>query len=306
MSKIVVSEPQAPATGLSGLKYLVLAMRPKQWTKNSMLFLGLIFSLNLRNPGLVALTVASFVLFCLLSSAIYLVNDLVDLEKDRKHPLKRMRPLASGKLAPPLAILAAFALFVIAIPLSFAINYRFGLVAVAYVVLMLAYSYGLKHIVLVDVFAIAGGFVLRAVAGAEAIDVPISPWLYVCTVLGALFIGLSKRRHELILLNDNAPTHRKILDEYSPAMLDQMISIVTATTIMAYSLYTFSAENLPRNNAMMLTIPFVLYGAFRYLYLVHLKNAGGTPEEILLQDKPLLLDIVLWLIVSAGVLYYFR
>ncbi len=306
MSKIVVSEPQAPATGLSGLKYLVLAMRPKQWTKNSMLFLGLIFSLNLRNPGLVALTVASFALFCLLSSAIYLVNDLVDLEKDRKHPLKRTRPLASGKLAPPLAILAAFALFVIAIPLSFAINYRFGLVAVAYVVLMLAYSYGLKHIVLVDVFAIAGGFVLRAVAGAEAIDVPISPWLYVCTVLGALFIGLSKRRHELILLNDNAPTHRKILDEYSPAMLDQMISIVTATTIMAYSLYTFSAENLPRNNAMMLTIPFVLYGAFRYLYLVHLKNAGGTPEEILLQDKPLLLDIVLWLIVSAGILYYFR
>lgn len=234
------------------------------------------------------------------------MNDLVDLEKDRKHPLKSTRPLASGKLPPAVAVFATFTLLTIAVPLSFATSFQFGIAVASYVVLMLAYSFGLKHIVLIDVFAIAAGFVIRAVAGAVAISVPISPWLYVCTVLGSLLIALGKRRHELILLNDGASRHRRILDEYSPAMLDQMVGIVTATTIMAYSLYTFSAENLPRNNTMMLTIPFVLYGAFRYLYLIHVKNAGGTPEEMILKDRPLLLDVVLWVVTSAGILYYYR
>ncbi|MCL5264616.1 MAG: decaprenyl-phosphate phosphoribosyltransferase [Chloroflexi bacterium] len=305
MSKIAL-ERTAAATGAQTLKYLLISMRPKQWTKNFMLFFGLIFSYNLRNPSLIVLTVAGFAIFCLLSSGIYLVNDLVDLEKDRKHPLKSKRPIASGKLPQALATFAAFLLLIVSIPLAFILNYSFGLIAVGYVTLMLAYSYGLKHLVLIDVFAIAAGFVLRAVAGAEAISVPISPWLYVCTALGALFLGLSKRRHELILLNDDATGHRKILEEYSAPMLDQMITIVTAMTIMGYSLYTFSAENLPRNNSMMLTIPFVLYGAFRYLYLIHLKNAGGSPEDILLKDKPLLLDVALWVVVSAGILYYSR
>lgn len=305
MSKTMASEKAAATFALS-LKYLLIAMRPKQWTKNSLLFFGLIFSLNLRDPKMIAITVAAFILFCLVSSAIYLVNDLVDLEKDRKHPLKSTRPLASGKLPPAVAVFATFTLLTIAVPLSFATSFQFGIAVASYVVLMLAYSFGLKHIVLIDVFAIAAGFVIRAVAGAVAISVPISPWLYVCTVLGSLLIALGKRRHELILLNDGASRHRRILDEYSPAMLDQMVGIVTATTIMAYSLYTFSAENLPRNNTMMLTIPFVLYGAFRYLYLIHVKNAGGTPEEMILKDRPLLLDVVLWVVTSAGILYYYR
>ncbi|MBI4320233.1 MAG: decaprenyl-phosphate phosphoribosyltransferase [Chloroflexi bacterium] len=288
------------------MKYLFLALRPKQWTKNFMLFFGLIFALKLKDPGMVALAVAAFVVFCLLSSGIYLINDLVDLENDRKHPLKCRRPLASGNLSATVAVVAALLLLGTMIPAGLALNRNFGLAAIAYVVLMFAYSFSLKHIVLVDVFAIAAGFVLRAVGGALVIDVPISPWLYVCTVLGALFLGLSKRRHELILLNDDATSHRKILDEYSPAMLDQMITIVTATTVMAYSLYTFSAENLPKNHAMMLTIPFVLYGTFRYLYLIHLKNAGGNPEEILIKDKPLIMDISLWLATAVAVLYVFR
>ncbi|MBI2954025.1 MAG: decaprenyl-phosphate phosphoribosyltransferase [Chloroflexi bacterium] len=301
-----MASEKAAATFALSLKYLLIAMRPKQWTKNSLLFFGLIFSLNLRDPKMIAITVAAFILFCLVSSAIYLVNDLVDLEKDRKHPLKSTRPLASGKLPPAVAVFATFTLLTIAVPLSFATSFQFGIAVASYVVLMLAYSFGLKHIVLIDVFAIAAGFVIRAVAGAVAISVPISPWLYVCTVLGSLLIALGKRRHELILLNDGASRHRRILDEYSPAMLDQMVGIVTATTIMAYSLYTFSAENLPRNNTMMLTIPFVLYGAFRYLYLIHVKNAGGTPEEMILKDRPLLLDVVLWVVTSAGILYYYR
>jgi len=292
--------------GMVSLKYLLIAARPKQWTKNALVFFGLIFSMNLFNPRMVALTVVGFVVFCAISSGVYLINDLADIQNDRRHPVKSRRPLASGKLRPSVAVGAASALLVGSLFISFRLNQAFGFVALGYVALNVAYSYGLKHIVLVDVFAIAGGFVLRAMAGAVIIAVPISPWLYACTVLGALFLGFGKRRHELILLEGKATTHRPILEEYTAPMLDQLITIVTATTIMAYSLYTFSAPNLPRNNAMMLTIPFVLYGAFRYLYLVHLKNAGGSPEEMLLKDKPLLFDVLLWVAASATILYAFK
>ena len=292
--------------GVGSLRYLLIAARPKQWTKNALVFFGLIFSMNLFHPQMVALSVASFVIFCALSSGIYLINDLADIEKDRRHPIKCKRPLASGKLHPNVAVAVATALLVGSLGVSFYLSQAFALVALGYVALNVAYSFGLKHIVLVDVFAIAAGFVLRAVAGAVIIAVPISPWLYACTVLGALFIGFGKRRHELILLEGKAMTHRPILQEYTAPMLDQLITIVTATTIMAYSLYTFSAPNLPKNNAMMLTIPFVLYGAFRYLYLVHLRNAGGSPEEMLLKDKPLLLDVALWVAASATILYVFK
>lgn len=288
------------------IKGLLLSLRPKQWTKNVIIFFGLIFSLNLFDSAMVLTAIAAFLIFCVLSGVVYLVNDIADLEKDRMHPLKRYRPLPSGLITPRLAVAAAAILLLGGLSAAFALGLQFGLVATGYVLLMFAYSFGLKHLVIIDVFVIAGGFVLRAVAGAVAIAVPISPWLYVCTALGALFIGFGKRRHELVLLNDDATKHRRILDEYTPAMLDQMITIVTATTIMAYSLYTFTAERLPPNHAMMITIPFVLYGVFRYLYLIHLKDAGGSPEEMMLRDAPLAVDIVLWVVAAVAILYFFR
>jgi len=285
---------------------LLYTWRPKQWTKNSVLFVGLVFSLNLFQPRLVALTVAAFALFCLLSGAIYTINDLVDLEQDRQHPLKRHRPLASGALSPKTALLCAAILVAVALPTSFWLSWRFGLLALAYLGLMVAYSFWLKNLVILDVFAIAGGFVLRVVAGAAVIGVPVSPWLYACTILGALFLGFTKRRHELVLLNEGAPQHRPILQEYTVEFLEGMIAVVTSGIVMAYSLYTFSAENLPPNHAMMLTIPFVLYGIFRYLYLIHLRGAGGSPEEVLLSDRPLLISVALWGLTAIGVLYFFR
>jgi len=282
---------------------LLRATRPKQWTKNLIIFFGLVFSFNLFHPGVAARAVLAFVLFCLLSSAIYLINDLTDLEKDRAHPRKKNRPLASGRLRPFPAKVAAALFLGVGLLASFTLSPAFGLSAVAYVSLMVAYSFGLKHVAIIDVFALAGGFVLRAVAGALAIGVPISPWLYVTTVLGALFLGFSKRRHELVLLNDYAGHHRRVLEEYTPELLDEMIAVVTASIVMAYSLYTFSAENLPSNRSMMLTIPFVLYGIFRYLYLIRLKDEGGSPEEILLRDRPVLVDVILWGLASVVILY---
>lgn len=296
------------------LTHLLVEMRPKQWTKNAVIFLAFVFSINQywkplelsRVPILLALTALAFVLFCLVSSSVYLINDMIDLDKDRKHPTKRRRPLAAGNLTIGQAITFLIVLLVVSLPLSFLVDLTFGLVAVGYFALNLAYSMALKNMVIVDVFAIAGGFVLRAVAGAVIIDVPITPWLYVCTMLGALFLGFSKRRHELVLLNDGATQHRAILKEYTPELLEEMIAVVTSSTVMAYSLYTFTAESLPSNRAMMLTIPFVLYGVFRYLYLIHLRNEGGSPEEILLKDKPLIVDIALWLITSVAILVLFR
>ena len=294
-------------------RYLLVAMRPKQWPKNTIIFLALAFSMNeswrlSQVQALVratALTMLAFVLFCLVSSAVYLINDLVDIERDRQHPKKRFRPLASGKLSPRAALIAAIVLVWVAIPASFALSPGLGVAAMTYFVLNLAYSFILKHVVILDVLAIAGGFVLRAVAGALVIAVSISPWLYIVTTLGSLFLGFSKRRHEILVLDD-ARKHRKILDEYTPEFLDQMISIVASSTVMAYSLYTFSAPNLPKNNAMMLTIPFVLFGIFRYLYLIHLKNEGGSPEDVLLKDIPIIAVIALWLLTSLTILFVYR
>ncbi|MDA8219642.1 MAG: decaprenyl-phosphate phosphoribosyltransferase, partial [Dehalococcoidales bacterium] len=246
---------------------------------------------------------AGFILFCALSSGIYLLNDLADIANDRNHPRKRYRPIASGWVPPRLAAIASAVLIATALPLSFLINVPFGILAASYVAVTAAYTYYFKHIVILDVFGLSAGFVIRAVAGAAAVAVPISPWLYVCTVLGALFIGINKRRHELLLLESQANAHRPILQEYTAELLGHMTSVVTSTLVMAYSLYTFSAPNLPENHAMMLTVPFVLYGIFRYLYLVHVKNGGGSPEEALLTDVPLLLDALLWLVASVVILY---
>ena len=293
---------------------LVASFRPKQWTKNGLVFLALVFSVNQYwTPAdldttllLLRDTFFAFLLFSFLSSAEYLLNDLVDVAQDREHPQKRYRPLAAGRLSPTVVLGSAGLLAAAGLLGSFLLAPVFGLVASGYVALMVAYTLVLKHLVILDVFVIAGGFLLRAVGGAAVIGVPVSPWLYLCTTLGALFIGLTKRRQELVLLQDQASSHRRILREYTPALLDQMINVVTSSTVITYSLYTFSAESLPANHAMMLTIPFVLYGIFRYLYLVHTRNLGGSPEEVLLRDKPLLLDILLWLAVSGAILVMFR
>ncbi|TAK33789.1 MAG: decaprenyl-phosphate phosphoribosyltransferase [Chloroflexota bacterium] len=293
---------------------LLVTARPRQWTKNAIIYLALFFSINLSwrpsDPSelvdKLATVSLAFVIFCLLSSVVYVLNDLVDLEKDRQHPIKRFRPLAAGTLRPRTAILTAVLALIVCVLISLQLHPLFGVIGAAYLLMQVAYSFWLKHMVLIDVFVIASGFVMRAVAGAVVIGVPISPWLYVCTALGALFLGFSKRRQELVLLSGNASRHRRILEEYSPKLLDEIIAVITSSTVMAYSLYTFSADNLPRNHVMMLTIPFVLYGVFRYLYLVHQKNAGGSPEEVLLRDRPLLCDIVLWLATSVAILIVFR
>jgi 4-hydroxybenzoate polyprenyltransferase len=252
-----------------------------------------------------ATATVAFILFCALSGVVYLINDLVDIEKDRCHPTKRFRPLALGALQRSHAIAAMVALLVVTLPLSFLLDPMFGAIALIYFLTMLAYSYLLKNIVIIDVFTLAVGLVLRAVAGAAAINVPASPWLYVCTALLALFIGFSKRRHELVLLEGDATNHRAILKEYTVQVLDEMIAVTTASFVMAYSLYTFFAENLPKNHSMMLTIPFALYIVFRLLYLVHIKNEGGSPEEMVLRDKPLFFSIVAWGLVVVGILFVF-
>jgi len=288
------------------LKELIISMRPKQWTKNVFLFAALVFDLKLFNSVLLGKTIAAFALFCLLSSAVYLINDLTDIERDRLHPTKRNRPLPAGRLSLSWAIGAAIVLPAISLPLSFYLDLTFGLIALSYLLLQVAYSFGLKNVVILDVMTVATGFVLRVAAGAAVAQAErFSPWLYVCTTLLALFIALGRRREELILLEDNANQHRKILEEYSPAFIDEMLTVVTAATIIAYSLYTFSAENLPQNKLMMLTIPFVIYGLLRYLYLIHQKNLGGSPEEIVLKDIPLLVSNLLWGLTAVIILYLF-
>lgn len=292
----------------------MVSLRPKQWTKNLLVFLALLFSINESwrpTAGDVALTfvgqsVLAFLLFCALSSGIYLVNDLLDLEQDKEHPQKRHRPLASGELPIIYGGLGAALLLSLSLALGLWWKGAFGLVLLAYAAAMVAYSLLLKHMVIIDVFTLAFGFLLRALGGAVAIGVPVSPWLYVCAILGALFLGFGKRRHELVLLEGNASQHRGILAEYSPRLLDEMMGVVTPATVIAYSLYTFTAPNLPTNNAMMATIPFVLYGIFRYLYLVHSKNQGGSPEDILLSDLPIMIDVFLWIVVALGILWLFR
>lgn len=284
---------------------LLKTMRPKQWTKNIFIFAALVFDEKLFIPELLAKTVAAFVLFCLISSAVYLINDLVDIEKDRQHPAKRHRPLASGQLKPSVALVAAVLIPLACLPLSFALKPFFGVVAFSYLAVMIAYSFVLKNIVIIDVLTIAAGFVLRVAAGAIVVEVErFSPWLYVCMTLLALFQGFGKRRHELVLLEGNANEHRPSLNEYSLQLLDEMIAVVTSATVVAYSLYTFSAPNLPPNHAMMLTIPFVLYCIFRYLYLMHFKKEGGSPEEILLKDKPLIMAIGLWGLAVIVIMYF--
>jgi 4-hydroxybenzoate polyprenyltransferase len=294
------------------LIHLLKTMRPRQWTKNLMIYIPFAFTLREYwrpfSPEMWTMlgrATTGFILFCLISGVIYLINDLVDIEKDRLHPQKRFRPLASGALPKSAARAGIVGLLVVALPLSFVLDVWFGVVAALYFGMMLTYSYRLKNLVIIDVFTLAAGLVLRALAGAAAIHVPASPWLYVCTALLALFIGFAKRRHELVLLEGEAVNHRLILKEYTPEVLDQMISVTTASFVMAYSLYTFFARNLPENNAMMLTIPFALFVVFRLLYLVHVKGEGGSPEEMMLHDRWLFGALGLWGASIVAILYLF-
>ena len=284
---------------------LLKTMRPKQWPKNVFIFTALVFDEKLFTPAPLLKTIAAFILFCLTSSAVYLINDLADIEKDRQHPTKRLRPLPSGQLKRSVAIAAAVLIPLITMPLFFLLDPHLGLIALAYLLMMITYSFVLKNIVILDVLTVAAGFVLRVAAGAVVVEVErFSPWLYICATLAALFIGIGRRRHELILLAENANEHRASLSEYSLPLLDEMISVVASATIIAYSLYTFSAPNLPPNHAMMLTIPFVLYGVFRYLYLIHVKSKGGAPEEIFLSDLPLIIALGLWALAVIAILYF--
>ena len=270
-------------------------MRPRQWTKNLFVFAGLLFTLDYYHPLTDYTKVAlAFILFCILSGAVYLINDILDAEYDRKHPEKSQRPVAAGKLSEKAAWAAVAILMPIGIAGSFAAEVRLGEVSLLYVVLLTAYSLFLKNIVILDVMTIAAGFVLRAVAGAEAIRVEISPWLLICTVLVALFLGLAKRRGELIGLHEEAVNCRASLMQYSMPFLDQLINITAASTIIAYTLYTFFSETGRQHPYMMATLPFVIYGIFRYLLLIHRSKETETPELLILSDKPLLLDIVLW------------
>jgi 4-hydroxybenzoate polyprenyltransferase len=287
---------------------LLNEMRPRQWTKNAIVFAALVFDRQLTPSHLpeILRTLAGFIIFCLLSSVVYIINDFADVEADRQHPEKRNRPIASGQL--PVSIATGFVVGILAliIPTSFLMSRAFGLVALAYFLINLAYSKWIKHIALLDVFSLASGFVLRVAAGVTLIQVErFSPWLYVVTTLGALYLGFGKRRAELAMLAEGANSTRKVLDGYTLPLLDQFITVVSATTIIAYSLYTFSAPNLPSNHAMMLTIPFVLYGVFRYLYLIQVTHRAGAPEEVLLSDRPLQLTIIMWSISVLLVFYVF-
>jgi 4-hydroxybenzoate polyprenyltransferase len=289
------------------LRALLKTMRPRQWPKNGFIFAAVLFDrqLSLSNFTPLLRSLAAFAIFCLLSSAVYIINDILDRNADRLHPTKRNRPIASGKLSLRTAAIAAGLLVLVTLGLSFVLSSLLGWIGLVYFLVNLAYSIWLKHIPLIDVLIIAAGFVLRVGAGVAVIDVErFSPWLYVVTTLLALYIGFGKRRAEISLLAGNASNHRKVLDGYNLNFLDHLISIVSSSTIMTYSLYTFSAPNLPQNHAMMLTIPFVIYGIFRYLYLIHVRQEGGAPEELLLADRPLQVDIALFGLAILVIFYF--
>jgi len=284
---------------------LLISLRPGQWTKNLLVFAGLLFGRRLTEPVAVGRAGAAFAIFCLLSGVVYLINDVADRDIDRRHPLKARRPIASGALPMPAALTSALVLSVLGLAGAFALGLPFFGTSVAYLALLALYSVLLKHVVIIDVLTIAVGFVLRAVAGAVAVEVQISHWLLACTILLALFISLAKRRHELVLLATGAASHRPILGEYTPYLLDQMIAVVTSATLVTYVVYTVSPETALKFGTpwLGLTVPFPLYGIFRYLYLVHQREGGGSPADLLLTDRPLLICVTLWALTVALLIY---
>lgn len=285
---------------------LLRTLRPRQWIKNGFVFMALLFDQKLLNMELLARTCAAFVLFCMISSTVYIINDLVDVEKDKLHPKKRNRALPSGQLTPWFAIAGAIGIWVVCVPLSFLLDVYLGWIVVVYFLLNLAYSFVLKHVVIVDIMTVTAGFVLRVAAGVVVAEAErFSPWLYLCTIFIALFSSIGRRRHELTTLAGAANTHRRSLDEYTVGFLDEMNHVVATGALIAYSLYTFSAPNLPADHSMMLTIPFVIYGLFRYQFLIHVKGEGGAPEMLVYRDLPLVLDVVLWGVAVVLIMYFF-
>ena len=286
---------------------ILKSLRPYQWTKNLFVFAPLIFSQNIFNAPYLFKTILAFSIFCLLSGAVYIWNDLRDVDADKLHPVKSQRPLASGRLSKTSALVSFVFISLVGLGCALLLNLNFFILALVYVLLQVLYSLWLKHVVILDVLLIAAGFLLRVSAGGVVISVDISEWILICTFLLALFIALSKRRHELVFLEEKASHHRPILEEYSPYLLDQMISVVTASTVVAYCLYTISEETVAKfgSSRLIYTVPFVLYGIFRYLYLIHKKGEGGSPESLILKDKPFLAGILLW-IASVVIILYVR
>ncbi len=299
MSTSSIARPAATIRGLW------LSLRPHQWIKNLLVFSGLIFSRSLLQSGAILVSVLAFLAFCMASSAIYQINDLRDLEADRIHPVKRFRPLAAGRVSPLAGLLLSLALFAGTVAIASTLRLQFCIVLGSYVGFNLLYSFGLKRVVILDVMIVAMGFVLRAVAGAFAIGVQASPWLLLCTLMLALFVGFSKRRNELHGLNDEAGTHRVTLDSYTIAGLDSMMDISAAAALVTYALYTTAAETVARvgSGNLLLTVPFVLFGLFRYLHLVQRGVEAGDPALLFLRDQPLLLDGVLWITTVCLVIY---
>jgi len=280
--------------------------RPYHWLKNPIVFAALIFARKYNDLSAIEKSIGAFIVFCLAASAVYFINDITDRAKDRLHPLKKLRPIASGKLSPGVAGAVTVILLALALVLGYELGRNFMLLVIAYVVLNFAYSLGLKNLVILDVMSVAMGFVLRAAAGAVAISVPISSWLLICTILLALFLGFAKRRHELVLMGSEAISHRQSLAHYSPYFLDQMIGVVTASTVVAYTFYTLSPEIREKfgTGDLVMTVPIVLYGIFRYLYLVHQKEEGGNPTKLLITDGPLLICVALWIIAVLAILQF--
>lgn len=283
------------------LKYILKLMRPKQWLKNFFVFAAIIFSGKFQNKNIFLLNLGVFALFCLISSAVYVLNDLVDVEKDKQHPDKKNRPIASGKVSKTQAMILELCILCIVLILSYNVNLRILAVLITYYVMNVLYSFKLKNVVIVDVMIITFGFVLRVISGSIVTNVQLSPWLILCTILISLFLALNKRRSEIVTLKDNKSSHRKILEEYSIELIDNMLTIVTPSILMTYCLYTFSSI---QSRTMMITIPFVLYGIFRYQYLVSKKNVGGKPEDVFQNDLPFLIDVVLWAILIIVIIYF--
>lgn len=300
---------EAPAhKRASPVRDLIQLLRPAQWSKNAILFGAILFSKHLFDPTALLRVAGGFASFCLVASAAYVMNDLRDADRDRRHPQKRYRPIPSGRVAPTAALVMGLATGGAGLALAGALGSRFLLLVLFYLAWQVAYTFLMKEVVILDVMALATGFVVRAVAGGIVINVPVSPWLVICTFLLALFMGFAKRRHEVILLDASAADHRRSLREYSPYFLDQMISVVTASTVVAYAIYTVSPEVREKlgTEYLYLTIPFVLFGIFRYLYLVHQKEEGGNPTQLMLTDLPLIADVLLWGLTAALILYWGR
>lgn len=281
------------------------ALRPRQWTKNVAVFAPLLFSRSVQHPAAVLRSIGAVASFCLLAGAVYVINDWVDRERDRLHPEKRLRPIASGELSPRLAFLLASGCLLFGLGIALAVRPAFAALALVYLALQLLYTFALKNIVLLDVGVIAIGFVVRVASGGVAISVPVSNWLYLCTLLLAVFLGFAKRRHELASLHADAVGHRTVLSAYSLPLLDQLITVVAASCILSYGLYSVSAETIEKvgSDRMKLTVPFVMYGIFRYLFLIHRRGAGGSPERVLLTDWPLITTLLSFTAVAAWVLY---